>query len=60
MLLEKFGEGIEQGAVGFLNAKVHWYRHPQGKDNLDNLSHILHLYLARFAPVPTPPTPPKT
>ena len=33
MLLEKLGKGIEQSTIGFLDAKVHPYRHPQGKDN---------------------------
>lgn len=55
MLLEKLGESIEQGTVGFLNAKVHWYRHPQGKDNTRQSVAYLTPVPRAFTPVPTPP-----
>ena len=34
MLYQKLGKGIEQGTIGFLDAKVHPYRHPQGVDSI--------------------------
>ena len=34
MLFQKLGKGIEQGTIGFLDAKVHPYRHPQGVDSI--------------------------
>ena len=33
MLFEQLGKGLEQGPIGFLDAKVHTYRPPQGKDS---------------------------
>ena len=34
MLFQKLGKGVEQGTIGFLDAKVHPYRHPQGVDSI--------------------------
>ena len=47
MLLEKLGEGIEQGAVGFLNAKVHWYRHPSGQRQHSSICRISYTCTSR-------------
>ena len=33
MLFEQLSKGLEQGPIGFLDAKVHTYRPPQGKDS---------------------------
>ena len=33
MLFQELGKSIEQGTIGFLDAKVHPYRHPQGVDS---------------------------
>lgn len=34
MLFQELGKSIEQGTIGFLDAKVHPYRHPQGVDSI--------------------------
>ncbi len=50
MLLEKLGDSIEQGTVGFLMRRSTGIAILRAKTTLVNLSHILHLYLARFTP----------